>query len=347
MKLSHSLPFTFTCFVVLLTASAFGATYTYTMVDIGAPHGDAFAVPRAINATGQITGATGAGGDSPDSAVFVYGGGSFTVLGTLGGNSGIGNAINSSGQVSGYSQNASGAYRAFISSGDSLIDIGDLGGGSAVAYGINDSGQVVGSAVTADGSNHPFLYSNGQMIDLGTLGSPEGSEWWNSAEGVNNSGVVTGYGYTQSSGLAAFTWSNGKMTQLPSLGADWTEAYAINNKGQVTGISANKKGYSHAYIANPDGTIKDLGVLGGKYATSWGFAINDSGVVVGQVETDTGNYEAFIYNGTRMQSLNALVKKIPGITLIDARGINNAGQIVCTGEDASGNLHTMLLTPRQ
>jgi len=333
------------CLLLLITAPAICANYTYTMIDLGTPAGDAYSVPRAVNASAQVTGAAGPN-DSPDSSVFVYSKGTFTVLGTLGGNSGIGNGINVSGQVAGYSENASGAYRAFISNGDLLIDVGDLGGGSAVAYAINDAGQVVGSSVTKDGSNHPFLYSKGQMIDLGTLGSPEGSEWWNSAEGINNSGVVTGYGYTSSGGLSGFTWSNGVMTPLPNLGEEWTEAYAINNNGQVTGISANKQGYSHAYIANPNGTIKDLGSIGEAYNTSWGFAINDSGVVVGQAQLNNGNVVAFVYNGKKMQNLNSLVKADPGWTLIDARGVNNAGQIVCTGEDSAGNLHSFLLTPR-
>lgn len=333
------------CLLLLIAAPAFCANHTYTMVDLGTPAGDAYSVPRAVNASGQVTGAAGPN-NSPDGSVFIYSNGSYTILGTLGGNSGIGNGINASGQVTGYSQNASGAYRAFISNGDSLVDIGDLGGGSAVAYGINDAGQAVGSSVTEDGSNHPFLYSNGQMTDLGTLGSPEGGEWWNSAEGINNSGVVTGYGYTSSGGLSGFTWSNGVMTALPNLGQQWTEAYAINNHGQVTGISANKQGDSHAFIANPNGTIKDLGNLGGKFSTSWGFAINDSGVVVGQAQMDNGEVVAFVYNGKRMQNLNSLVKADPGWTLIEARGVNNAGQIVAIGENSDGSLHAFLLTPQ-
>ena len=331
--------------LLLLTTSAFCAKHTYTMIDLGVPTGDGFSVPRAVNASGQVTGSAGpSNGGTSD--VFVYGNGSYTILGTLGGNSGIGNGINTSGQVAGYSTTGAGTYRAFISKGNSLVDIGDLGGGSAVAYGINDAGQVVGSAVTADGSNHPFLYSNGQMIDLGTLGSPKGGEWWNSAEGVNNSGVVTGYGYTASGGLGAFVWSNGKMTQLPSLGAEWTEAYAINNKGQVTGVSSDKNGNSHAYIADASGKIKDLGAIGGEFAISWGFGINDSGVVVGQDETDTGATLAFVYNGRKMRDLNTLVQKIPGWTLIEARSVNNAGQIVCIGIRSDGSEHAFLLTPR-
>jgi probable HAF family extracellular repeat protein len=333
------------CVLLLLTTSAFCATHTYTMIDLGVPAGDGYAVPRGVNSSGEVTGAIGPA-NSATSSVFVYSNGTFTNLGTLGGNSGIGNGINSSGQVAGYSTNASGAYRALISNGDSLIDIGDLGGGSAVAYALNDAGQVVGSAVTGDGSNHPFLYSNGEMIDLGTLGSPEGNMWWNSAEGINNAGVVTGYGYTSTGTLSGFTWSDGKMSALPSLGGDWTEAYAINNNGQVTGISTNKRGGNHAYIASPNGQIEDLGAMGGKYATSWGFGINDAGVVVGQNITDKGIYFAFVYDGKKMHNLNSMVKKIAGWTLYEARSVNNAGQIVCIGQGPGGNLHAFLLTPQ-
>src|SRR5271157_4121491 len=180
---------------LLTTVPSHCTAQTYTLTDLGTISGMDWSVGRAVNATAQTTGASGKT-NSYVSHVFVNTNSSFVDLGTLGGESAIGNGINSSGQVAGYSTNASGAYRAFISNGDSLVDIGDLGGGSAVAYALNDAGQVVGSSVTKDGSNHPFLYSNGQMIDLGTLGSPEGGEWWNSAEGINNSGVVTGSSYT-------------------------------------------------------------------------------------------------------------------------------------------------------
>src|SRR5271165_3169696 len=335
----------FPCLLLLTAVSTLSAAQTYTVTDLGTLSGGNYSVAKAINATGQITGASGNFNNNV-SDIVLYSNGAMTNLGTLGGNSGIGNGINASGQVAGYSTAANGTYHAFLASGGTLTDIGDLGGGFAVAYAINDAGQVVGSAVTADGSNHPFLYSNGQMIDLGTLGSPEGGAWWNSAEGINNSGVVTGYGYTATGGLGAFIWSNGKMTQLPSLGADWTEAYAINSNGQVTGISQNKNGENHAYIASPNGKIKDLGAIGGKYATSWGFGINDSGMVVGQDATDQGAYVAFLYDGKKMRDLNKLVPKHPGWVLIEGRGINNAGQIICTGMRSDGTEHAFLLTPR-
>ena len=159
------------CMSLLTAASALCAAQTYTMTDLGTISGMTYSVGRAVNAAGQTTGASGQ--DGPVAHVFMDTNGQMIDLGTLGGNTGVGNGINASGQVAGYSTNAN-TYRAFISEGNKLVDIGDLGGGTAVAYAINDAGDVVGSAVTADHSNHPFLYHAGQMIDLGTLGAPQG-----------------------------------------------------------------------------------------------------------------------------------------------------------------------------
>jgi probable HAF family extracellular repeat protein len=319
------------------------AAQTYTVTDLGTLPGDAFSVARAINATGQIAGAAGPN-NSPNSDVVKYSKGTFTNLGTLGGNSGIGNGINASGQVAGYSQNAAGTYRAFISSADTLSDIGDLGGGSAVAYAVNDLGQVVGSAVTAGHANHPFLYSNDQMIDLGTLGSPEGVDWWNSAQGVNKSGQVTGTSYDAQGNFFGFLWSNGRMKKLGTLGGPWSQGYAINNKGQVTGLAYTKDGSAHAFITTANGgALKDLGVFAGKFSTVWGFGINDSGVVVGQ-STFQGTYHAFVYSGGKIQDLNTLIPKRSGWTLIEAFGINNAGQITGAGMH-NGQEHAFVLTP--
>lgn len=329
-------------FLLLLAASSLCAAQTYTVTDLGVLPDDNWSVARAINSAGQITGAVG-NYNNPSSSVFVYSNGALTNLGTLGGSSGIGNGINASGQVAGYSQNSSRTYRAFISKGNTLTDLGDLGGGSAVAYAINDLGQVVGSAVTSGHANHPFLYSNGQMIDLGTLGSPEGVDWWNSAQGINNSGAIAGTSYDAQGNFFGFVWSNGTMAKLGTLGGSWSEAYAINNKGQVTGIAYTKDGNAHAYITMANGTLKDLGVFAGKFSTTWGFGINDSGVVVGQ-STFQSTYHAFVFSGGKIKDLNPLIPAKSGWVLLEADSIDNAGQIVGTGMH-KGQEHAFLLTP--
>jgi probable HAF family extracellular repeat protein len=335
---------TYACILFLSAVSTLcTAQASYTVTDLGVLNSGGYSVARAVNATAQVTGAAG-NNSSNLSDVFLYNDGAMTSLGTLGGNSGIGNGINASGQVAGYSENSSGTYRAFLSSGTTLTDIGDLGGGSAVAYAINDVGQVVGSAVTANGENHPFLYSGGKMIDLGTLGS-SGNDWWNSAQGINNSGVITGTSYDAHGNFFAFVWKNGKIMKMGTLGGAWSQGYAINNKGQITGVGYTKNGSAHGFITScANCPMKDLGTFAGSTSTVWGFGINDSGVVVGK-STFAGTYHAFVYSSGKIKDLNHMIPAGTGWVLIEADGINAAGQIVGMGTH-NGQEHGFLLTPQ-
>lgn len=344
MKIVASLSTVLFATMWLAAAALCSAQTSYSVTDLGTVNTNGYSVAKAINGNAEVTGGAGIN-DSNTGEVFRYSSGTMTSLGTLGGESGIGNGINLSGQVAGYSQDSSGTYRAFISSGDTLINIGDLGGGSAVAYGINDAGQVVGSAVTSDGSNHPFLYSNGRMYDLGTLGSPKGTDWWNSAQGVNNSSVVTGTSYDAQGNFFAFLWHNGKMTKMGTLGGPWSQGYAINNKGQVTGLAYTPAGLAHAFIANC-GTcaFRDLGTFAGSTSTVWGFGINDSGVVVGR-SSFQNTYHAFVYSGGKIKDLNKMIPAGSGWVLTIASGINAAGQIVGMGTH-NGKTRGFLLTPQ-
>jgi probable HAF family extracellular repeat protein len=266
-------------------------------------------------------------------------------LGTLGGTFAIGNGVNSSGQVTGYSTDTSGHYRAFVSSGGALIDIGDLGGGTAVAYAINDLGQVVGSSQLLSGDNRPFLYINGRMTDLGTLGS-HGSQFWNTAQAVNNSAQVVGWSYNANGDFLAFVWNKGKMRSLGTLGGDWSEAWGINDNGLITGLAYTAANLgAHAFLSKKGAAMSDLGTLGGSYST--GFAVNRTGVIVGE-STYTGggnNMHAFIYRNGRMKDLNRLVVPNSGWVFSTARNINDSGQIVGSGIHA-GQQHGFLLTPQ-
>lgn len=125
---------------------------------------------------------------------FYYQGGSLQDLGTLGGTSSAGNALNDAGDVVGWSQLAGDLVQhAFLYHGGSLLDLGTLGGSGAAALGINDAGTIVGNSVLADGSTqHAFVYLGGKLLDLNGLTSLSGGWQLTDAFDVNGAGQILG-----------------------------------------------------------------------------------------------------------------------------------------------------------
>jgi probable HAF family extracellular repeat protein len=174
-------------------------------------------------------------------------------LGTLGGSASWGNAINSTGQVTGYSVTSGGGEDAFLASvgtggAVTMIDLGSLGGGSSWGTGINNAGQVTGYAWTSSLWSHAFLASVGTggavtMTDLGTLGDPASF-----GTSINASGNVLGYDQTSFGTTADYflydpaydntTYSN-HLLDLTSLltSSGWSNVTvsALNDNNQLTG----------------------------------------------------------------------------------------------------------------
>src|SRR5437764_14332116 len=94
---------------------------------------------------------------------------SVTDLGTSGGGSSTGYAINNAGQVVGSSYTSADDSHAFLYSNGKMTDLGTLGGSRSEGLGLNNAGQVTGWAETTTRDVHAFFYSQGQMRGLGTL----------------------------------------------------------------------------------------------------------------------------------------------------------------------------------
>ena len=91
-----------------------------------------------------------------------------------------------------------------------------------------------------------------------------------------------------------------------------------------------------------NGTMTDLGTLGGPYCVA--YAINDSGEVVGESTDSTGATFGFLDKNGTMENLNALDPN-SGWQELSVESINNAGQIVGCGYNPADALHAFLLTP--
>jgi probable HAF family extracellular repeat protein len=189
---------------------------------------------------------------------------------------------------------------------------------------INASGQVIGvvEAVVAGGSvNRGFLWEKGRMIYLGTLSGF--TDTWPSA--INDRGQVVGKAYRWDRGTKrevsrAFVWEAGTLRSLGTLGGDSSEAIALNDRGQVVGVSSTRSGRMHAFLWQ-SGRMIDLGVLPGM---SWSkaVAINERGQVIGNSYPDpktTVSPHAFLWRSGRLVDLAAA----RGTS--EARAINDRG----------------------
>jgi probable HAF family extracellular repeat protein len=157
------------------------------------------------------------------------------MLGTLGGPSSHGMALNQEGMAAGFADTADGQWHAFLyQPGAPLKDLGTLGGKISYASGINARGQVVGTASLPSEYRRAFLYDPQRgMVDLGTLGGRSSS-----ASAINDHGVVVGVSETRQRKLHAFLHDGHRMIDLGALiGRGSSFATDINNAGHVVGTA--------------------------------------------------------------------------------------------------------------
>jgi probable HAF family extracellular repeat protein len=183
--------------------------------------------------------------------------------------------------------------------------------------GINNKGDIVGQLSP---SGHAFLYKKGTITDLGIVPDPYDHADHTNAYAVNNSDTVVGLIEDTASSenddgtfkLDAFLWQKGTMTDVAQGSQDGgfqAEAIEINNRGETVGsydagIYPPGYGTSRAFLYR-NGTLTDLGTLGGRY--SIGAGINNAGQIVGIATTSLTNnfssWEAYLYTNGKMKAI--------------------------------------------
>jgi probable HAF family extracellular repeat protein len=288
--------------------------------------------------------------------------------------------VNNAGLITGLDSAPDGSQHAVLWYEGLFTDIGTpgLGGPNSGAGGANEFGQVIGGAETSnkDPNNEnfcgygtglqcvAFLWQNGVMTPLPTLGGTNGG--WGA---INNRGEVAGYaeedkvdsdcpGQVAVNGTGPqvlyfepVIWGPmpGEIRKLRPLSGDSVGvAFWINDNGQAVGMSGScantvlpaPSAAPHAALWERDGSVHDLGNLGGTVNTSVlgvgnvAFSINNRGQVAG-VSALPGNatFHPFLWTSeTGMQDLGVLPGDLVGASL----GMNNEGDVVGASISAPG-----------
>jgi len=273
----------------------------------------------------------------------------------LGGSESLAGGINDSGLVAGYSRTDAGGTNAFlwtpggtdgVAGNPQMRSLGTLGGSVSEAYAINKFGQVTGYSDVAGPTGprqHAFVYSGGSLKDIGQSLTVSVNSY---GYGINSSGHVTGTAYNENYSTAhAFFYDGVTTTDLGLLGGVvGCSPLALNDQDTLVGYISLSSTSDHAF-RYASGTASDLGTLGGHY--SYALAINNSNAIVGGsfVDSKDSIYHAFIWVNGTMTDLNTLLDASgAGWTVIEARAINDAGQIAGVGNFGGAN-HAFRLTP--
>ena len=200
------------------------------------------------------------------------------------------------------------------------------------------------STSTTVASGRAVINIHGFNIDLGTLG---GKNSWTNYGGIDDRGEAVGFAETSvpdpdGEDMCAFGtkltcrpfyWRHGHIMALPTLGGNNGQASAINNRGQIVGISEtteadsgcppSKPGHIISPVLWEKGKVRALPTVDGD-PDGFVQGINDRGQAVGSSGTCTSiqTHAVLWENGTAFELPNL------GRTGSDAYAINEHGQIV-------------------
>lgn len=206
-------------------------------------------------------------------------------------------------------------------------------------FGLNNAGQAALSA-NAQG----YVGSGDTRTALSALPKHHASF----AYAINNSGQAAGASFNILGHARAFVWDGAthKIGSLP--GYPYSEARGISDAGLVAGFAETGRAgrlrawVSRAFVRQPDGSLLDLGTLGGPYSAA--YAVGASGSVAGKADTDSGATHAFLWTeSSGMTDLGTL-----GGANSAAYAVSSAGAVAGVSEtDNSGTRHGFLTSGGQ
>ena len=245
---------------------------------------------------------------------------------------GCANAINDSGQVTGFAYFGANAMpEAFLYDNGVMRSIGALPGYSnqpyALAYGINNAGTVVGESKA-----EAMIYENGEMKGFGRHSA-------HTALKINDAGDVIGVLTTPRNDKGGFLFRANQMEVISGFEAEAAVVpAALNGRGQVVGYTTII-GIPQAFLYE-NGVTRNL--LAGRCEYSSASDINNAGdILVGC------GLRSYLYRNGDLIDLEKVIGDAGPYSTFGCGRMNDRGQLACVAWVLDSGYHVLRLTPIQ
>jgi hypothetical protein len=206
----------------------------------------------------------------------------------------VGDYVDSSGGVHGYTRTAEGKYVSFDAPGADLepgYNCLYFAGGTC-PQAINDLGAVAGFDGDANGVFHGFVRTaDGKIATFDAPGAGTGAgqgtfpysiNVWGAITGYTVDGNGTGHGFVRRVDGTVTIFDDSEGGTGPGLG---TYASSVNDEGAIGGVVTDSAGFNHGFVRNADGTIANFDAPDATSSPigTGNLVINDAGIVAGSV----------------------------------------------------------------
>jgi uncharacterized membrane protein len=263
--------------------------------------------------------------------------------------------INRFGDVVGHYIDATGINHGYLLHNGTYTTIDFPGSDGGHVHDINSCGAIVGQYFVAKRYNG-FVVSGGAYTSIEFPGAQS-----TRANGINMAGDIVGSYYGNNSDSTGgsngskghgFLLSHGVFRTIDFPGADYTDAWRINDSGQILGRYKNGNGDFHIFLVTSEGAFISIDYPGatqtamGDYSQLGGLNINGyiaSGYCSSSSNCEVasfGSLHGFLLNAGAFTSLD-----FPGAAGTLAFAINDRGLLVGAYVDANLRVHGFLRNP--
>ena len=213
-------------------------------------------------------------------------------------------------------------------------------------FALNDAMQIAGCCSMSMAAGPGMLYDRALLFSGGQLLPVQPFPSWGAATAINEEGVVAGRYSATAGEIHVFRYENGLSADLGTLAGGTPTPRGINAAGTIVGTVELPPSSLQAFRVPAGGSaLEALPDLGGGQSMATG--VNDLEQVVGSstVAGVSDTWRATLLSAGRLYDLNSLAN-LEGVTLTKGIDVNDAGQVLALGCDATNaHCHSYLLTP--